>query len=110
MARFEIICGTSLVSPELAAEDAERKATAAGGEQISIASTVVFSGGVQDPDRALLDNIAANIYQLVQCTCLTKFGETITRPGVPPPPRGVVPAAPGPSAMWNVFVLLKHAR
>ena len=98
MARFNIVVGTSTKSPELAARDAEKKARKAGGEQISIAGCVVGgASGLPSGDKDLLNNIAKNIYQLVQCTCLETIGVTITKPGTPPPIRALLPrvARPG---------------
>ena len=103
MARFQIVVGTSTKSPQLAARDAERKARRLGGEQISIAADVLGGGGAAD--TKVLENIARNIYQLVQCTCPTLIGEKILHPGVPPP----IPAGGSPGGqLWVVYILVKR--
>jgi hypothetical protein len=103
VARFNIVVGISTKGPELAARDAEKKARKAGGEQIGISSCVLGSSGLSSGDSDLLNNVAKNIYQLVQCTCLETVGATITKPGTPPPIVG--PSRGG--EIWVVYILLK---
>lgn len=106
---FEIIVGTSTKSPELATRDAEKKAKKAGGEQIGIAASVLGGGASSAVQDQMLDNIAKNIYQLVQCTCLTKFGEVIVKPGTPPPtPLYPIGATAAGEPLWVVYILLRH--
>jgi hypothetical protein len=61
----------------------------------------------------MLNNIAQNIYQMVQCVCptMTIIGQEIKKPkvGTPPPfhsPFSIV--TPLPTAMWVVYILIKH--
>jgi hypothetical protein len=112
MSKFEIVVGTSTKSPDDAAKKAEAKARKAGGEQVSIAACVLSSGGtspVSQAEMSVLENMAKNIYQLVQCTCPTVVGEKIVKPGTPPPFTSTFPARPVPASVeWVVYILLKR--
>jgi len=109
--RFETIVKTSLKGPEDAARKADLAARKAGGEQISIAADVVFGSDAQLQKQldTMLNNIAQNIYQLVQCSCPEIIGQKIIKPGSPPPfhsPFSIVTAPQTP--MWVVYILIKH--
>jgi hypothetical protein len=105
---FEIVVGLSTKGPDFAAKDAEKKAKKAGGEQVSIAASVLGGGQSSPLQDEMLVNIAKNIYQLVQCECPTTVGEKITKPGTPPPflPSISKGAANGP--LWVVYILLRR--
>jgi hypothetical protein len=108
MARFKIVFGQG-PTPKAARDDAEQKVRKAGAgwEPISIAADVVFGGGGSPYQDRMLSNIAKNIYQLVQCTCPTKVGVDIKKPGFPPATTPF-PAAPPSFSLWVVYVLLRH--
>jgi hypothetical protein len=106
---FEIVVGTSTKSPQLAAKDAEKKAKLAGGEQVSIAASVFEGAASTAAQDQLLNNIAKNIYQLVQCTCPTVIGQEIHKPGFPPPLPGLIMGTgTGGGSLWVVYILLRH--
>lgn len=108
MPRFEVVVGTSTRGPQQAALDAERKATKAGGEQISIAADVCCGSPGTDADMVkLLNNIATNIFKC-QCKTQTIIGETIKKisQGVAPP---LIRTATQPSPpLWVVYILIRH--
>ena len=107
MPRFEVVVGTSTRGPDQAAQDAERKARRAGGEQIGIAADVCCGSPGSDPAvLKLLGNIATNIFKC-QCKKQIIIGEKVRTilQGVPPP----TPAPTAPSgAVWVVYILIKH--
>jgi len=109
---FKIVVGTSTTTPADAARDAEKNVRAwllthPGFQQISIAACVL-GGGFDPVLDQMLDNIAKNIYQLVQCTCPIKIGQDITKPGVPPPiPLFPIGTTSG-GQLWVVYVLLRR--
>jgi len=108
---FTLVVGKSTVGPEEARDDAERQASAIhGGEQISVAACVVpgaYSYSASDPETIkLLDNLARNIYQLVQCTCTRVEGND--PPGAPVPLPAVNPNPTWSPGLWVVYILVKH--
>ena len=109
MPTFEVVVGTSTRGPDQAAQDAERKARKAGGEQIGIAADVCCGSSGTDPQvLKLLNNIATNIFK---CQCKTQkvYGEIIKtiKQGVTPPL--VTTGSTGSSRpLWVVYILIRH--